>query len=397
MHWTAETTNLTRVASLSITLSGVIKHLRVLPQADPRGSGETQEPLLSPVGAVLPLVDAPVEVVPGLWDQRSAEGYAYVVPKESEAYSEEGSPIAAVVDAVAEQAFCRACGHFDAAAWVKKGSEECKCPKGQAAAGRCERCNSATVKSWQGACLKCSKNTSGGAGRGGVALLVAGMLCYMVLGMVEQSVVGERIYHIVETPGALDLLAEEGPTDEYYNRLRRYMGKKFPGASGHLLDHLEALESFLDRSIAVGMTFGIGLCGRGRNISRKGAKCSAEKTRAILKFPALKEKLHIQQFLGCTNFLRSYLPPEYAHCAKLLGECVKGAKPFPDDGLGPGTSEGDLAVRAIKLIAQRSIELAVLDEAAEGRWSRSRTALVTLWGVQRACKASMYWWLIARD
>ena len=98
--------------------------------ADPRGSGEAQEPLLSPVGAVLPLVDAPVEVVPGLWDQRSAaEGYAHVVPKESEAYLEEGSPIAAVVDAVAEQAFCRACGHFDAAAWVKKGSEECKCPK----------------------------------------------------------------------------------------------------------------------------------------------------------------------------------------------------------------------------------------------------------------------------
>jgi hypothetical protein len=190
--------------------------------------------------------------------------------------------------------------------------------------------------------------------------------------MVEQNVVGERIYHIVETPGALDLLAEEGPTDEYYNRLRRYMGKKFSGAPGHLLDHLEALESFLDRSIAAGMTFGIEKAcvavveGNllGHNISRKGAKCSAEKTRAILKFPALKEKLHIQQFLGCTNFLRSYLPPEYAHCAKLLGEYVKGAKPFPEDGLGPGTSEGDLAVRAIKLMAQRSIELAVLDEAA---------------------------------
>ena len=88
--------------------------------ADPRGSGEAQEPLLSPVGAVLPLVDAPVEVVPGLWDQRSAEGYVYVVPKESEAYLEEGSPIAAVVDAVAEQAFCKACGHFDAAAWVQE-------------------------------------------------------------------------------------------------------------------------------------------------------------------------------------------------------------------------------------------------------------------------------------
>jgi len=139
--------------------------------------------------------------------------------------------------------------------------------------------------------------------------------------MVEQNVVGEEIYYIVETPGVLDLLAEEGPTDEYFNRLRRYMGKKFSGASGHLLDHLEALEPFLDRSIAAGMTFGIEKAcvavveGNllGHNISRKGAKCSAEKTRAILKFPALKENLDIQQFLGCTDFLRSYLPPEYAH------------------------------------------------------------------------------------
>ena len=237
----------------------------------------------------------------------------------------------------------------------------------------------------------------------------------MVLGMVEQNVVGERIYHIVETPGALDLLAEEGPTDEYYNRLRRYMGKKFPGASGHLLDHLEALESFLDRSIAAGMTFGMDKAcvavveGNllGHNISRKEAKCSAEKTRAILKFPALKEKLHIQQFLGCTNFLRSYLPPEYAHCAKLLGEYVKGAKPFPEDGLGPGTSEGDLAVlRAIKLVAQRSIELAVLDEAAAVTGERPLEQVADSSGYavgaqrcrcKRVCKASMYWWFIARD
>ena len=66
---------------------------------------------------------------------------------------------------------------------------------------------------------------------------MAGMLCYMVLGMMERSVVGERIYHIVETPRLLDLLAEERPTDEYYDRPRRYMGRKFLGASGHLLDH----------------------------------------------------------------------------------------------------------------------------------------------------------------
>eukprot|EP00435_Cladocopium_sp_Y103_P042487 s1035_g11.t1 len=283
---------------------------------------------VSPVHAVLPLAGSSVEAVPGLWDQRSAAGHVYVIPKESDAFLGEGTPVAAIVERVAEQKFCRRCGHFDAAACVGKRGKPCPCQKGNLAEDDlCSRC---------------------------------------------QAKVGESIYHIVETPGALDLLAEEGPTDEYYDRLRKHMGAKYPNASEHLLDHLEALESFLDRSIAAGVTFGIDKASiavvegelLGHTIGRFGAKCNAEKTKAILNFPALREKLHIQQFLGCTNFLRMYLPPEYAHCAKLLGEYVKGAKAFPEDGLGPGTSEGDLAVRAIKLMAQRSIELAVLDEAA---------------------------------
>ena len=49
------------------------------------------------------------------------------------------------------------------------------------------------------------------------------------------------MYHIVETPGALDLLAEQGPTDLYYERLRTDLGRKYPEASVHFLDHLEAL------------------------------------------------------------------------------------------------------------------------------------------------------------
>ena len=72
------------------------------------------------------------------------------------------------------------------------------------------------------------------------------------------------------------------------------------------------------------MPWSKGTCS-GTTLAETEQKCNAEKTRAILKFPALKERLHIQQFLGCT------------HCAKLLGEYVKGAKPFPDDGLRPGT------------------------------------------------------------
>ena len=34
----------------------------------------------------------------------------------------------------------------------------------------------------------------------------------------------------------------------------------------------------------------------------------------------LKEKLHVQQFLGCTNWLRWYMVKEYASAAKILGE-----------------------------------------------------------------------------
>ena len=66
-----------------------------------------------------------------------------------------------------------------------------------------------------------------------------------------------------------------------------------------------------------------------------------------------------QQFLGCTNFLQYYLQPQYAHCGKVLGE-------FPPErlGLGRGETQGDLAVRAIKLMARRTIELSVIDEVA---------------------------------
>lgn len=91
------------------------------------------------------------------------------------------------------------------------------------------------------------------------------------------------------------------------------MEKRYPEASIHLLDHLEALESFLDRSIVAGMTFGIDKASvavvegelLGHVVGRSGARSNPERTRAVAGFPPLKEKLHIQQFLGCTNFLRN--------------------------------------------------------------------------------------------
>ena len=48
----------------------------------------------------------------------------------------------------------------------------------------------------------------------------------------------------------------------------------------------------------------------------------------------------------------------------MLGEYVKGAKEFPLEGQGPGETQGDLAVRAIKLMTRWTIELSVIDEVA---------------------------------
>ena len=73
---------------------------------------------------------------------------------------------------------------------------------------------------------------------------------------------------------------------------------------------------------------------------------------------------NIQQFLGCTNWLRFYLIAEYAQAAKIVGEYQKPEAVFPECGLEAGDSEGCKAVRAIKLMAKHHIELAVMDEAA---------------------------------
>ena len=75
----------------------------------------------------------------------------------------------------------------------------------------------------------------------------------------------------------------------------------------------------LDKSILFGFSFGISkaeVCvskGKllGHNIGRDGSSPDEERCQAVIDFPPLWEKLHIQQFLGCANWLRGYLPVEY--------------------------------------------------------------------------------------
>ena len=84
----------------------------------------------------------------------------------------------------------------------------------------------------------------------------------------------------------------------------------------------------------------------------------------MVDFPPLREKLHIQQFLGCANWLRGYLPAEYGHAAKVLGQWQKPGAEFPEGGLGAGATAGCKAFKAIKQMMRRHICLASFDEAA---------------------------------
>ena len=186
------------------------------------------------------------------------------------------------------------------------------------------------------------------------------------------NTVDSPVYHIVETPGAVDLLAEESPTDEYYEALLGWLRKEYPKASVHLLDHVVSLESFLDRSILSGFSFGVAKAdlavteGKllGHWVSRTGGRCDPEATQGIRDFAPLKEKFHIQQFLGSTNWLRWYLPQEYAHAAKVLGEYQRPSAVFPEGGLGTSDTQGCKAFRAIQKMCCETIEISMFDEAA---------------------------------
>ena len=102
----------------------------------------------------------------------------------------------------------------------------------------------------------------------------------------------------------------------------------------------------------------------GRVVGRTGVTADGDRVQAITDFAPLKEKLHVQQFAGSTNWLRQHMRVEYGQAMKVLGEYLKPGASFPSEGLGTGASAGDLAVRAIKLMATQAIRLAVFDEAA---------------------------------
>ena len=322
--------------------------------------------------ALLP-VEGKVEAVPGMWPSGSTTGHALIVnPSEWDSVLlEPGEPVAEIQRGHASMCLCEGCSVLETV-FETKGS------RGQPTVRR-------SVAEDSVGCVCCSrptftvpvqevnspedKRTRSRSLKGTSSGLAPWLLVSCIAALAATCT---RSLHIVEKYGVVERLAQGSPTAAYYEALRADLGSRHPNADRHLVDHMVSLEAFLDRSIIVGFSFGVNKAlvaaveGKllGHTISRDGCKPDPERTQAVRDFPPLKEKVHVQQFLGCANWLRIYLPSEFAHAAKVLGEFQKTGAKFPDQGLGPGDTPGDKAVRAIKEMMTRHIMLNVFDEAA---------------------------------
>ena len=145
------------------------------------------------------------------------------------------------------------------------------------------------------------------------------------------------VCHIIEEPGGIRHMTDcEIPTEEYYDALAKDMAKRHPDASPSLLEHLAALEPFLDTSILSGFSYGVSKAFvavtkgslLGNHVSRTGAKAEEERTQAIWDFAPLREESHVRQFIGSTNWVRGYVSAQYATAAKILGEYMKPGADF---------------------------------------------------------------------
>ena len=88
-----------------------------------------------------------------------------------------------------------------------------------------------------------------------------------------------------------------------------------------------------------------------------------DRIQAILDFPAILNKQQLQQFLGCTNWVRAYMEKTYPALVKMLAKYLKADAVFPARGLGLGDQPDDKVVKAIKKCSAYYIHLAVLAEA----------------------------------
>ena len=68
----------------------------------------------------------------------------------------------------------------------------------------------------------------------------------------------QQVFHIVEEPGGIRHLTEcEVPTEEFNAARTADIAARYPNLSPGVLEHLDALEPFLNTSIVAGFSYGV--------------------------------------------------------------------------------------------------------------------------------------------
>ena len=65
------------------------------------------------------------------------------------------------------------------------------------------------------------------------------------------------------------------------------------------------------------------------------------------RFAPIKQLKELQQFLGCSNWVRWYMTDRYPRLVKLLAKYLKPDTVYPKAGLGAGDTQDDKIVLAI--------------------------------------------------
>ena len=226
-----------------------------------------------------------------------------------------GDPVAEVRVGSVGSSVCDSCGLLDTV-FVERSVEKQDLCEGCGATSvrsvACSKCGAVGTARWESyqGCSRCG-GKGGGTSR---ALRSVGALCLVTSLALSTCVsavntITNPVLHIVEEPGAVDQLAESAPSDAYYDALDASLRKRHPKADPLLLDHLVSLEAFLDKSILAGFSFGVDKASvavqedklLSHYVSRSGVRADGQAVQGVRDFAPLHEKLHIQQFLGCTT------------------------------------------------------------------------------------------------
>ena len=123
----------------------------------------------------------------------------------------------------------------------------------------------------------------------------------------DKQTIHHPVFHIIEEPGGIRYLTEcEVPTEEYNTARIEDLARRYPKTSPGVIEHLSALEPFLDTSILAGFSYGVSKASimvqegslLGHVVGREGSRHEEEKTEAIDKFAPLKDVTQIRQFVG---------------------------------------------------------------------------------------------------